>query len=77
MAKKETGNSAPATSPAKLVHNTRPMLTKAREPLQDQSNGLPVLVRRLAPQGPDLDLILWIIIIMLLVRFAIALFAGK
>jgi hypothetical protein len=38
------GNSAPAPSPATLVH-TRPVPAKARELLNDQSNGLPVWIR--------------------------------
>jgi hypothetical protein len=45
MAKNKTGNSAPATSPAPLVQTTRPVPAKARELLQDQSNGLPVWIR--------------------------------
>lgn len=45
MGKNKTGNSAPATSPATLVQTTRPVPPKARELLQDQSNGLPVWIR--------------------------------
>ena len=45
MNKNQNGNSAPATSPARLDHNTRPVPAKVRELLQDQSNGLPVWIR--------------------------------
>jgi hypothetical protein len=71
----EIGRNAPATNPAKLVHDATPVPAKVRDVLNAQSNRLPVRIRRPVPHGPDL--ILWIIIIMLLVRFAVALFAGK
>jgi hypothetical protein len=45
MNKNQNGNSAPASSPVALVHNTRPVSAKARELLNDQSNGLPVWIR--------------------------------
>jgi len=45
MTKNITGNSAPASSPVALVHNTRPVSAKARELLNDQSNGLPCWIR--------------------------------
>ena len=45
MNKNQTGNTAPAPSPVTLVHNTRPVSAKARELLNDQSNGLPVWIR--------------------------------
>lgn len=45
MNNNQNGNTAPASSPATLVHNTRPMPAKARELLNDQSNGLPVWIR--------------------------------
>jgi hypothetical protein len=50
--KKETGNSAPASSPATLDQTTRPVSAKARELLNDQSNGLPVWIRS-PKQGVD------------------------
>lgn len=45
MNKNENGNTAPAPSPVALVRNTRPVSAKARELLNDQSNGLPVWIR--------------------------------
>ncbi len=46
MKQNENGNSAPAPSPATLVHKTRPVSAKVREILSDhQSNGLPVWIR--------------------------------
>lgn len=45
MNKNQNGNSAPAPSPATLVHNSRPIPEKARELPNDQSNGLPVWIR--------------------------------
>ena len=45
MANIKTGNSAPAPSPVALTHSTRPVPAKARELLNDQSNGLPVWIR--------------------------------
>jgi len=50
--KNETGNSAPAPSPATLDQTTRPVSAKARELLNDQSNGLPVWIRS-PKQGVD------------------------
>jgi hypothetical protein len=44
MAENITGNSAPASSPAALVHKTR-LSPSAKELLQDQSNGRPVWIR--------------------------------
>jgi hypothetical protein len=42
----QNGDSAPATSPATLARNTRPVPARARELLSDQqSNGLPVWIR--------------------------------
>ena len=45
MTENKNGNSAPATSPAPLDRITRPVSQKARELLNDQSNGLPVWIR--------------------------------
>lgn len=45
MKTNQNGTTAPATNPATLVHNTRPVPAKARELLQDQANGLPVWIR--------------------------------
>ena len=50
--KKQNGKSAPATSPETLATKTRPVSAKARELLQDQSNGLPVWIRS-PKQGVD------------------------
>jgi len=45
MANNETGNSTPANSSVKLADSTRSIPAKARELLNDQSNGLPVWIR--------------------------------
>ena len=45
MKTNQNGTPAPAPSPATLAHNTRPTSSKARELLNDQSNGLPVWIR--------------------------------
>jgi len=45
MPENENGEIAPATSPATLASKSRPVPTKARELLQDQSHGLPVWIR--------------------------------
>jgi hypothetical protein len=53
MPKNKTGKSAPATSPAPLVCNTRPVPAKARALLNDQHDGLPIWIR--PPRGGGLE----------------------
>jgi hypothetical protein len=71
MTENKTGNSAPAPSPVALVHNTRPVAAKVRE-INNTANN------HIRPPNPDtpqgLQLILWLMILMLLVKFAILLF---
>jgi hypothetical protein len=67
----EKGNSAPAPSPVALVHNTRPMSAKAWEP-NGQAGDWVGSHNPKTPKGPEL--VLWLMILMLPVKFALILF---
>jgi hypothetical protein len=72
MTKNKSGDTAPASSPVALVRNTKPVSAKARElngqPGKDIGSPNPNM-----PAG--LGLVLWLMILMLLVKFALILFS--
>jgi len=71
MNKNQNGNSAPAPSPVALVHNTRPVSAKARG-LNRQAGDWVGSPNPETPKGPEL--VLWLMILMLPVKFALILF---
>jgi len=71
MTKNKIGNSAPAPSLVTLVDNTRPVPKKARE-LNGQARDWVCSPNPETPKGPEL--VLWLMILMLPVKFALILF---
>ncbi|GEM_PF-2042630 len=72
MTKNKSGDTSPAPSPIALVRNTKPVSAKARELNGQAGKG----IGSPSPNMPTgLGLVLWLMILMLLVKFALILFS--